>query len=186
MCKSSFILLCLFVVTGSVFAQKTFTLSSKNLGGEGTTTEEFNGFGCLGKNQSPQLSWINAPEGTKSYAITMFDSDAPTGSGWWHWVVFDISANTLELVANAGNVSQNLMPGGAIQSKTDYGVGGYGGPCPPEGQEAHQYVITVYALKTDKLGLDINANPALVGYYLWNNTLAKASIVSYYKRLKKI
>ena len=147
-------------------------------------TEEFNGFGCSGDNSSPQLSWANAPEGTKSFAITMYDPDAPTGSGFWHWVVFDIPADTNELVTKAGNVELNLAPKGAIQSKTDYGINGFGGPCPPIGHGLHQYILTVYALKTNKLGLDANINPAVVGFYLWNNTLAKASIVAYYKRDK--
>jgi hypothetical protein len=171
--------------TSAVFAQNTFTLSSDNLGGEATITEEFNGFGCSGENQSPQLSWENAPEGTKSFAVTMYDPDAPTGSGWWHWVVFDIPNNTTQLAAGAGNVELGLTPKGAIQSITDYGAKGYGGPCPPEGHGLHQYVITVYALKTDTLGLNESTNPAVVGYYLWNNTLAKASIVAYYQREKK-
>lgn len=169
----------------SIFAQNTFTLFSNDLGGEATINEEFNGFGCTGENQSPQLSWKNAPEGTKSFAVTMYDPDAPTGSGWWHWVVFDIPSNTNELVAGAGDVASNLAPKGVIQSITDYGAKGYGGPCPPEGHGLHQYIITVYALKIDQLGLDENTNPAVVGYYLWNNTLAKASIVTYYKREKK-
>lgn len=170
--------------TSSVIAQNTFTLSSKTLGGQGTLTEEFNGFGCVGKNESPQLSWKNAPKGTKSFAITMYDPDAPTGSGWWHWLVFDIPSNISELKANAGNIKLNLMPKGAIQSITDYGAKGYGGPCPPQGHGIHQYTITVYALKTDKLGLTSDTNPAVVGYYLWNNSLAKASIVTYYERKK--
>ena len=165
-----------------IFAQGTFTLSSKTLGGQATAVEMFNGFGCTGKNQSPQLSWANAPEGTQSFAVTMYDPDAPTGSGWWHWLVFDIPANTNELLANAGDVQLNLAPKGAIQSTTNYGTPGYGGPCPPVGHRPHQYMITVYALKTKQLGLDKNANPAVVGYYLWNNTLAKASIVAYYER----
>jgi Raf kinase inhibitor-like YbhB/YbcL family protein len=179
------LLLCLLFTTSIIFAQKTFTLSSKDLGGQATKTEEFGGFGCTGKNQSPQLSWANAPEGTKSFAVTMYDPDAPTGSGWWHWLVFDIPSNTNELVTNAGNLTLNLAPKGAIQSITNYGVAGYGGPCPPENHGLHQYIITVYALKTDKLGLDANTNPATVGYYLWSNTIAKASIVSYYQREKK-
>ena len=166
------------------FSQKTFSLSSKDLGGQATKTEEFGGFGCSGKNQSPQLSWANAPEGTKSYAITMYDPTAPTGSGFWHWMVFDIAPNINELVTGAGNISLNLAPKGAIQSVTNYGVAGYGGPCPPENHGIHQYIITVHALKTDKLGLDANTNPAIVGYYLWLNTLAKASIVTYYERKK--
>jgi len=172
----------LLTISSTLFSQNTFTLSSNTLGGEATKIEEFNGFGCTGKNESHQLSWKNAPEGTKSFAITMYDPDAPTGSGWWHWVVFDIPTSTTELVANAGDIKLNLTPEGTIQSITNYGAQGYGGPCPPQGHGLHQYIITVYALKTDTLGLDKNTNPAIVGYYLWNNTLAKASIVSYYKR----
>ena len=174
-------LFCLGFAT-TLFGQKTFTLSSKDLGGEITKVQEFNGFGCSGENQSPQLSWKNAPEGTKSFAITMYDPDAPTGSGFWHWVVFDIPSTSNELVTNAGNVSLNLSPNGAIQSVTDFGIKGFGGPCPPVGHGIHQYIITVYALKTDKLGLTETTNPAVVGFYLWNQTLAKASIVAYYKR----
>jgi Raf kinase inhibitor-like YbhB/YbcL family protein len=173
------------ILSASSFAQKTFTLTSKDLGGQATKTEEFGGFGCTGKNQSPQLSWTNAPEGTKSYAITMYDKDAPTGSGFWHWVVFDLPATANELVTNAGNPILALAPKGAVQSITSYGAPGYGGPCPPEGHGIHQYTITVYALKTDKLTLDANTNPEIVGYYLWMNTLAKASIVTYYQREKK-
>lgn len=174
-----------FTCSVTVFGQNNFTLSSADLGGQGTKTEEFNGFGCTGENKSPQLSWKNAPESTKSFAVTMYDPDAPTGSGWWHWLVFDIPSDVNELVSGAGNVKLNLMPREATQSITNYGTNGYGGPCPPEGHGLHQYIITVYALKTDKLGLDANTNPATVGYYLWNNTLAKASIVMYYKRDKK-
>lgn len=170
------------VFSTALFGQKTFTLSSKDLGGELTKAQEFGGFGCSGENQSPQLSWKNAPEGTKSFAVTMYDPDAPTGSGFWHWVVFDIPANNNELVANAGNASLNLIPNGAVQSVTDYGIKGFGGPCPPVGHGLHQYIITVHALKTDKLGLTDTTNPAVVGFYLWNQTLAKASIVAYYKR----
>ena len=161
---------------------QTFTLKSSDVGGQATLSEVFNGFGCTGKNVSPQLSWENAPEGTKSYAITMYDADAPTGSGWWHWLIFNIPSNTKELKANAGNTESKIAPEASIQSITDYGSYGYGGPCPPKGHGYHQYIITVYALKTDNLGLDKNANPALVGFNLGANALAKASIVLYYKR----
>ena len=172
----------LIISSLTVISQNTFTLSSKNLGGEATLKEEFNGFGCIGKNESPQLSLKNAPEGTRSFAITMYDPDAPTGSGWWHWVVFDIPTSTTELVANAGDIKLELTPEGTIQSITNYWSQCYGGPCPPQGHGLHQYIITVYALKTDTLGLDKNTNPAIVGYYLWNNTLAKASLITYYKK----
>lgn len=183
--KLHFTSIVLLVFTSTLFAQKTFTLSSNTLGGEATLTEEFNGFGCVGENESPQLSWENTPEGTKSFAITMYDPDAPTGSGWWHWLTFDIPVTTTELVSGAGNTKLELAPEEMIQSITDYGMKGYGGPCPPEDHGIHQYIITVYALKTDKLGLNEDTNPAVVGYYLWNNTIAKASIVTYYQREKK-
>ncbi len=179
--KMIHLLVFLFLSTFT-FAQNTFTLSSETLGGQATLKEVFNGFGCTGENVSPQLSWDNAPEGTKSFAITMHDPDAPTGSGWWHWVMFDIPSETNELVANAGNVSTKLAPANAIQSITDFGAVGYGGPCPPEGHGIHQYVITVHALKVEKLGLDEKTNPATVGFYIWNNTIAKSSIVTYYQR----
>ena len=182
--KVFFISLSLVIFNVNLFAQNTFTLKSKNLGGNATKMEEFQGFGCTGDNTSPQLSWDNAPEGTKSFAITMYDPDAPTGSGWWHWVVFDLPADVNSLAQNAGNLESGLMPESAIQSLTNYGGQGYGGPCPPEGHGIHQYIITVHALKTEKLGLDKNANPAIVGYYIWSNTLAKASIVTYYERKK--
>jgi Raf kinase inhibitor-like YbhB/YbcL family protein len=169
-------------VYGSIASAQTFTLKSNSVGGQATIENVFNGFGCTGKNISPQLTWENAPQDTKSFAVTIHDPDAPTGSGWWHWLVFDIPATIRELKANAGNPDAKLAPETCIQSMTDFGKGGYGGPCPPEGHGFHQYLITVYALKTDKLGLDKNANPALVGYMLNANTLQKASIVMYYKR----
>ena len=184
MLKFNFLLSILIAFTTLAFSQETFTLSSNDLGGEATSQQEFNGFGCTGENQSPQLSWKNTPADTKSFAITMYDPDAPTGSGWWHWVVFDLPATTNNVVANAGNVTLDLLPKEAIQSLTNYGVSGYGGPCPPEGHGLHQYIITVHALSTEKLGLTADTNPAIVGYYLWNNTIAKASIISYYKREK--
>lgn len=175
------ILFSLQLLFGFSFAQ-TFTLSSSELGGQATMKQVFKGFGCEGENISPQLSWVNAPEGTKSFAITIHDKNAPTGSGWWHWLAFDIPANVSEVVSGAGDPSQNLMPAGVIQSMTDFGGAGYGGPCPPEGHGIHEYLVTVHALKIDKLGLDKNANPALVGYYLNGATIQKASIVFHYER----
>lgn len=180
--KANLILGLVMMLSISVFGQSTFSLTSNDLGGQAIKSQEFNGFGCTGENKSPQLKWTDAPEGTKSFAVTMYDPDAPTGSGWWHWVVFDIPSDINEIVSSAGNVDLGLAPEGSIQSITDYGIKGYGGPCPPEGHGLHQYIITVYALKTDKLGVDENTNAAVVGFYIWNNTLAKASIVSYYQR----
>lgn len=166
---------------GSIYAQ-TFTLKSTDLSGQATNKQVFKGYGCTGENISPQLSWNNAPEGTKSFAVTIYDPDAPTGSGWWHWLIFDIPSNSSELKPGAGTVDLKLAPKQSIQTKTDFGTFGYGGPCPPPGRKPHQYIVTVYALKTEKLGIDKNASPALVGFYLNANVIQKASLVFYYQR----
>ena len=155
-----------------------FTLTSSDLKGQLTKKQEFNGFGCSGENISPQLSWENAPKGTKSFAITVYDPDAPTGSGWWHWVVFDIPSNKTTLASGFGNNDSKE----AIQSITDYGKTGFGGACPPVGDKAHRYIFTVHALDIETLGLDKNTNAATVGYYINSHSLAKASLISYYGR----
>lgn len=155
-----------------------FTLSSSDLEGQLTSKQVFNGFGCTGENISPELSWKDAPKGTKSFAVTIYDPDAPTGSGWWHWLVFDIPKDKFTLPRGFGNSESKDI----IQSITDYGKSGFGGACPPIGDKAHRYEFTVYALDIETLGLDKNANPALVGFYLNSHSLAKASLISYYGR----
>lgn len=180
--KKFFLLLLVSFFVWNLTNAQTFTLKSKSVGGQATMDQVANSMGCTGKNISPQLSWENPPAGTKSFAVNMYDPDAPTGSGFWHWVVFDIPAGTNELKTGAGDISKNMMPAGAIQSITDAGKPGYIGPCPPEGHGFHRYIITVYALKVNKLGLDAKASPAMVGFYMFSNTLAKASIIFYYKR----
>ena len=171
----SFIFLAL-VACGGVSAQ-TFTLKSTEIGGQATMRQFANTFGCHGENISPALQWENAPAGTQSFAVTMYDKDAPTGSGFWHWLIFNIPADVTALKSDAGNPGKNLAPAGSIQSNSDYGMPGYGGPCPPPGL-IHEYLITVYALKT-KLTLDQHATPAIVGFYLNANAIQKASIVMY-------
>ncbi|MCT7580508.1 YbhB/YbcL family Raf kinase inhibitor-like protein [Aliarcobacter butzleri] len=153
-------------------------MTSSDLKGQLTKKQEFNGFGCSGENISPQLSWENAPKGTKSFAITVYDPDAPTGFGWWHWVVFDIPSNKTTLTSRFGNSDSKE----AIQSITDYGKTGFGGACPPVGDKAHRYIFTVHALDIETLGLDKNTNAATVGYYINSHSIAKASIISYYNR----
>jgi Raf kinase inhibitor-like YbhB/YbcL family protein len=160
----------------------TFTLKSNSIGGSATMKEVFNGFGCTGQNESPQLSWTNAPAGTKSFAITIHDPDAPTGSGWWHWLVLNIPASATELPAGAGSTNPNAMPAGVLQTITDFGKAGYGGPCPPVGHGPHRYIVTVYALPVEKLDLTATTNPAMVGYNLNMQALQKASILFYYQR----
>ena len=175
--KRQFVILAVMLLTGGFISAQTFTLKSKDTGGQATNKMYFNGFGYSGENISPELYWENVPMGTKSFAVTMYDKDAPTGSGFWHWIVFNIPANVNELKADAGNVSKNLVPEGCVQSITSFGKFGYGGPAPTPGP-AHQYLITVYALK-DNLSLDKNTNPELVGFNIFQNTIAKASIVIY-------
>jgi Raf kinase inhibitor-like YbhB/YbcL family protein len=142
----------------------------------------YNGFGCEGANLSPALSWKHPPKGTRSFAVTVYDPDAPTGSGWWHWVVFNLPANTRDLEAGAGDPASGKMPAGAIQSRTDFGKPGWGGPCPPKGDRPHRYVFTVHALKVDKLDLDENAPAAMVGFMINANELARAAITARHSR----
>jgi Raf kinase inhibitor-like YbhB/YbcL family protein len=140
------------------------------------------GFGCSGGNISPQLRWSGAPEGTKSFAITAFDPDAPTGSGFWHWLVVNIPATVSELPLDAGNARAGKLPSGALQTRTDFGMPGYGGPCPPEGDHPHRYLFTVYAVGADQLsGVTADTSAAVIGFMLHFNTLAKAELMGLYK-----
>lgn len=142
----------------------------------------FNSFGCKGSNISPALIWKNAPKETKSFALTVYDPDAPTGSGWWHWLVINIPADAKELVQGAGDVANAKAPAGSLQTRTDYGKPGWGGPCPPAGDKPHHYIFTLHALKTDKLDLPQDAPAAMVGYNINGNTIAKASFTARYSR----
>jgi Raf kinase inhibitor-like YbhB/YbcL family protein len=161
-------------------------LSSPDIKEGATIASEqvFKGFGCAGSNVSPALSWTGAPAGTKSFAVMMYDPDAPTGSGWWHWVVFNLPPTVTSLAKGAGDPKKNLMPKGAIQSRTDYGGDGYGGPCPPPGDKPHRYQITVFAVDVDKLpdAKDHSASAALVGFDLKYHTLGKATLTAMYGR----
>jgi Raf kinase inhibitor-like YbhB/YbcL family protein len=161
-----------------------FTLTSPDVKAGATLVNKqvFKGFGCTGDNVSPALEWNNAPKDTKSFAVTVYDPDAPTGSGWWHWTVFNIPATATGLPAGAGDDKGTGLPAGSVQGRTDFGAAGYGGPCPPVGDKPHHYIFTVYALKTDKLDLDGNAPGAMVGYYLNANKLKKASFTALYGR----
>jgi Raf kinase inhibitor-like YbhB/YbcL family protein len=142
----------------------------------------FNGFGCYGKNISPEISWQNPPKDTKSFAITAYDPDAPTGSGWWHWVVYNIPGNVNNVVENAGLADNTLLPAGSVQGRTDFGTAAYGGACPPQGDKPHRYVFTVHALKIDKLELPSDATAALVGYMINANRIDKASFTARFSR----
>ena len=140
------------------------------------------GFGCQGNNQSPHLAWSGAPAGTKSFAVTCLDPDAPTGSGFWHWLVVNIPANVTELELDAGNPKAAKVPQGALQTRTDFGTPGYGGPCPPAGDHPHRYLFTVFAVGIDRLSVTADTSAAVIGFQLHFNTLARAAIMGLYKR----
>ena len=139
---------------------------------------------CNGQNVSPALTWSGEPAGTQSFAVTMVDTDARNGRGWWHWMVFNIPASVHGLAAGAGSEGSKDLPAGAIQGRTDFGFSHYGGPCPPVGDHAHHYEITIYALKVPSLPLDETASGAQIGPGLGANTLAAAKIVGRYGRSK--
>lgn len=129
---------------------------------------------CGGKNVSPQLSWSGAPQGTKSYAITCFDPDAPTGSGYWHWLVFNIPSSVTSLDAGAG---QSDSPAGGESGYSDFGMNSYGGPCPPKGHGDHRYIFTVYALDVDRIpGASNKTTGATLVFSMRGHVLASGSI----------
>ena len=162
----------------------TFTLTSPDIpaGGSIAPTFESDMFGCGGSNQSPVLQWSGAPEGTQSFAVTVFDPDAPTGSGWWHWMVVDLPASVTSLQANAGAKGGANLPAGARQMRNDYGIFAWGGMCPPPGSAPHRYVFTVHALSVAKLDMPDDATTAIGGFMINANTLATASFTSTYAR----
>ena len=163
-------------------AAGAFTLTSPQFkeGGVLTTDQVFNGFGCTGKNISPRLEWSNPPAGTKSFAVTVYDPDAPTGSGWWHWVVYNIPADVRSLELGASG-EPGKLPAGAVQSVTDFGAPGFGGACPPPGDKPHRYVFTVHALG-ETMDLPPTTMPAAVGFNIHGRVLGRATLTATYGR----
>jgi len=161
-----------------------FKLVSADIASKATISNKhvFNGFGCSGNNISPELSWSGALAGTQSFALTVYDPDAPTGSGWWHWVVINIPANVSEIKAGAGTADGKSLPTGSQQVRTDFGTVGYGGPCPPAGDKPHRYIFTLYALKAPKLEVGVDATAALAGFMINGNKLGSATFTAYYGR----
>lgn len=180
--KNTFISAALLAMAGLTHAA-SFTLSSPEIGANSQISQsfEFNGFGCSGDNRSPALGWTGAPKETKAFAVTVYDPDAPTGSGWWHWMVINIPENVTNLPNNSGVVGGANLPVGASQARTDYGVAGWGGMCPPLGDKAHRYIFTVYALK-GRIDVPVDATAALTGYMINGNSLGNASFTATYGR----
>ncbi len=158
---------------------QAFELNSRDIqeGYPMAKTFEYNNWGCSGDNQSPQLTWKDAPLGTKSFAITVYDPDAPTDSGFWHWIAFNIPTSVNELPRGV-----NIKHLGGIESRIDYGTAGFGGACPPKGHGMHRYQFTVWALPTEKLELNENTPAAVVGFTLNSIALDKAKLTATYTR----
>lgn len=177
---------CLFWIccVSQIAAAGDFTLTSPQLkeGALLSMEQVFNSFGCTGKNISPELNWNNPPQGTKSFAVTVYDPDAPTGSGWWHWVVFNIPAQVMALASGSGDLSTKLAPAGSVQSMTDFGKPGYGGACPPQGDKPHRYIFSVYALDIESLPLEQSSTAAMVGFYIHQHVIGKARLTVTFSR----
>lgn len=138
-------------------------------------------FGAGGEDVSPQLSWSGFPEGTKSFVVTVYDPDAPTGAGFWHWAVANIPASVTSLDSGAGDAEGSGLPDGAVQLKNDGGLAHYLGAAPPSGHGPHHYFIGVHALDVDHLDVDASASPAFLGFNMFGHTLARAVITPVYQ-----
>jgi Raf kinase inhibitor-like YbhB/YbcL family protein len=173
-----------FFSTGS-FGGDSFELTSPNFKNKESIPMKhvFSGFGCSGENKSPELKWGSPPAGTKSLALTVYDPDAPTGSGWWHWTVFNIPVSARKLSLGEGFKTKTLA--GAVQGRTDFGKSEYGGPCPPEGDKPHRYIFTLYALKESRLKLNNDSSGAMVSYTLNEKMITKTSLVGTFERKAK-
>ena len=136
-----------------------------------------NFMGYSGENVSPQLSWSGFPAETRGFAVTVHDPDAPTGSGFWHWLALNIPASVNGLVTGAGAEGSDLLPEGVLQLRNDAGTRGYVGAAPPAGDRAHRYVHTVHALDVDHLDVEADSSPAFAGFNLRFHTIARAQIV---------
>lgn len=138
--------------------------------------------GCHGTNRSPALRWVRVPPGTRSLALTVFDVDAPAGTGGWHWVMYDIPAGTSGFSAGIGAVNTDQLPTGAKQARNDFGQQGYAGACPPKGDKPHRYVFTVYALDVASLDVPTDASPATIAGLLHQHRVGQSSVTATYSR----
>ncbi|AHH18529.1 phosphatidylethanolamine-binding protein [Nocardia nova SH22a] len=165
-----------------------FTLTSTDVtDGQPLGNEQVSGvFGAGGKDISPQLSWSGFPSETKSFAVTVYDPDAPTGSGFWHWAVADIPVSVTSLESGAGSAGEGseggALPSGAVQLRNDGGFAGFVGAGPPPGHGYHRYFIVVHAVDVESLGVGADASPAFLGFNLFSHAIARATLVGTYEQ----
>lgn len=161
----------------------SFTVTSTDLtDGQALGTPQVSGImGAGGEDVSPQLSWSGFPAETKSFAVTCFDPDAPTGSGFWHWAVLDIPASVTELPAGAGGEGGDALPGGAITLPNDAGARRYIGAAPPPGHGPHRYMFVVHAVDVEALGIT-DGTPAFLGFNLFSHAIARATITGVHQQ----
>jgi len=180
----SLIFILLFVSCSVAHAQAALRINSVDIAPNATIDNKFvfNGFGCSGDNTSPQISWSGAPIGTKSFAYTVYDPDAPTGSGWWHYLAVNIPVKYKELPTSFSSENTFSVKDGIKQIRNDFGIRNFGGPCPPQGDKAHRYVFTIYALKVEKLDVSENMPAANAGFLINQNIVGKATFTGFYKR----
>jgi Raf kinase inhibitor-like YbhB/YbcL family protein len=172
--KTLFAIVFAFSLSSNSVLASGFKLKSNLKNGSAITADYYASiFGCSGKSLSPELEWSGAPKDTKSFALTFYDKDAPTGSGFWHYVLYNIPSTTTKFAS--GDLTNAKIPAGSVEGNTDVGKPGYFGPCPPVGRK-HHYIYTVYALKTEKMDIPAGATAAYVGFNTWMNTLDKATL----------
>jgi Raf kinase inhibitor-like YbhB/YbcL family protein len=174
----------LMAAAPAAYAQ-SFEIKSPDIASGKAIAEQFafNSFGCTGNNISPAIEWRGVPAGTKSLALMVHDPDAPTGgAGFWHWVVINIPATATSIARGAGSADGKQLPAGAVQTATDFGTPGWGGPCPPTGDKPHRYLFTLYALKVEKLELPANPTASLTGFMVNMNAIAKTTFTGTYGR----
>ena len=161
----------------------SFEVSSESFtdGGDLADAQVFDDWGFSGGNLSPQLSWSGAPQGTRGFAISCFDPDAPTPAGFWHWTVVGLPADTTSLPEGAGAEGGAQLPEGAFMTATDYGTKAFGGAAPPQGDIAHRYVFAVHALDTDDLGIDDSVSCTVAAFNYLPHTIGRAVITGMYR-----